>query len=280
MRDVVRRHPLAAFFVLSYALSWWPVPFGAFLPFGPLLSALAVTSLINGRDGRRALVGQLFLWRGRARWCAVAVGIPLTVVLASAMINVGLGASASALRHLDPLYVLVGLFLIRLFNPLDGPMGEELGWRGFALPRLQRGRSPLTASIILGALVAVWHVPLIFLPGERLAPVLLIGTIAVTFFYTWLFNHARQSVFVTSLAHAAEGVITLGAFGYAAADDARLAGLYAAGWCLVALGIVAFDRTFRHAPGQYAGVVIERPMNPRPLTADPRYRGREPSHSK
>jgi membrane protease YdiL (CAAX protease family) len=244
MSSLIRRHPLPAFFVLAYALSWWALPFGAFLPPGPLLSAVVVTAVVDGRPGLRALRSRLLRWRVGWRWYAVALALPLAVVLAAIAVNVDLGAPGSALRNLDPWYVLVLLFAVRLINPLDGPLGEEPGWRGFALPRLQEGRSPLHASLILGLLVAGWHVPLVFLPGERLAPVLLLATVAVTFVYTWIFNHSGESALLTLMAHAAEGVIMLGALGLVAADESRLTVLYAAAWCAIAVGLLVFDWRF------------------------------------
>ena len=94
-----------------------------------------------------------------------------------------------------------------LVVPVFAPIGEEPGWRGFALPRLQAEHSPLVSTLILGIVVAVWHVPLIFLTEEHFSPIFLVATVAVTFFYTWIFNHTRGSVFMTIVAHAAEGVI-------------------------------------------------------------------------
>jgi membrane protease YdiL (CAAX protease family) len=245
---LIRRHPLPAFFVLSYAFSWWAVPFGAFLPFGPLLGALVVTAVIDGRSGLRALGSRLVRWRVGWRWYAVAVGLPLTVVLGAITVNIGLGAPASALDDLDPWYLLVLIFVVRLINPLDGPLGEEPGWRGFALARLQHGRSPLHAGLILGLLVAGWHLPLVFLPGEELPPVLLLATVAVTFVYTWIFNRTGDSAFMTLVTHAAEGTITLGALGFVAADESRVTALYAAAWCAVAIGLLVFDWRFWRGP--------------------------------
>jgi uncharacterized protein len=244
MSALIRRHPLPAFFVLTYAFSWWPLPFGAFLPLGPLLAALAVTAVIDGRPGLRTLRSRLLRWRVGWRWYAIALGLPLAVVLGAITLNLALGAPASALDDLDPWYVLVLVFAVRLINPLDGPLGEEPGWRGFALPRLQDGRSPLHASLILGLLVAGWHLPLVFLPGEDLAPVLLLATVAVTFVYTWIFNHTGDSAFMTLVTHAAEGTITLGALGFVAADQSRVTALYTAAWCAVAIGLLVFDWRF------------------------------------
>jgi hypothetical protein len=136
MSDLIKRHPLPAFFVLAYAFSWWPVPLGTFLPPGPLFAALVVTAVVDGRSGLRALRNRLLRWRVGWRWYAIALGLPLAVVLGATTVNLGFGAPVSALHDLDPWYVLVLVFAVRLINPLDGPLGEEPGWRGFALLRL------------------------------------------------------------------------------------------------------------------------------------------------
>jgi membrane protease YdiL (CAAX protease family) len=129
--------------------------------------------------------------------------------------------------------------------PVFAPVGEEPGWRGFALPRLQADRSPLVATSILAVIVAAWDVPLVFLAEEDLPPVMLVTTVAVTFFYTWLFNHTGASVFITLVAHAAEGTITgelIGTEGFVGANETRFAVLYTAGWCIVAVALLVFDR--------------------------------------
>jgi CAAX protease family protein len=120
------------------------------------------------------------------------------------------------------------------------------------LVRFQADRTPLQSTLILAPAVALWHVPLVFLASENLAPILLVGTIAVTFFYTWLFNRAGGSVLVTIVAHAAEGTITLSAFGFVGVDDSRLPWLYNAVWCAVVIGLLVFDWQFWHGRARAA----------------------------
>lgn len=244
---VVRRHPLAAFFVLAIALTWSLVPIGSFAAFGPAVAALVVTAVTGGRAGLRAWASRLVRWRVGSRWYIVALGLPLAVLAAAVGLNFGFGAPVSAVDQLDPWYSLLLVFALRLIVPLFAPLGEEPGWRGFALVRLQADRTPLQATLILAPVVALWHVPLIFLASENLAPILLVGTIAVTFFYTWLFNRTGGSVFITIVAHAAEGTLTLSAFGFVGADESRLPWLYTAVWCAVAIGLLLFDRQFWNA---------------------------------
>ena len=98
---------------------------------------------------------------------------------------------------------------MRLVNPTDGPLGEEPGWRGFAQPGLQARWSPLLSTAVLAVLVAGWHVPLFFLEDGGLQPPVLVGglvaTVAVTFWYAWLFNRTGGSVLLVLMAHSVEG---------------------------------------------------------------------------
>jgi len=263
--SAIRRHPLVTFFVLTYVLSWWPIPFGGFIPAGPLLAALIVIPITQGLVGLKELGLRMIRWRVRWYWYALAIGIPLGVHLIAALLNVGLGASAPSLAQFSPLSGLIVVFAVRLINPLDGPMGEEPGWRGFALPALQAGRSPLLATLILGVLVTIWHLPLWVVPqfgaspGDILGDIL--GTFGVTLWYTWLFNHTSGSVLMTIVAHASEGTIQTEAFWSAGAAASRMSLVYGVVWLIVAIGLVIFDRQLWRGPA------------PAPATMQPAYGG-------
>jgi membrane protease YdiL (CAAX protease family) len=250
--SAVRRHPLITFFVLTYALTWWAVPFGGFIPTGPLLAALIVIPLTQGLSGLRELGSRIIRWRVRWHWYALAIGLPLAVHLLTVGLNVGLGAPAPSLAQFSPLSSLILVFAVRLINPLDGPMGEEPGWRGFALPTLQTDRSPLLATLILGVLVTLWHLPLWLLPQFGASPIDILGdilgTLGVTLWYTWLFNHTGGSILMTIVAHATEGTIQTEAFWNGGAAAARMSLLYGAVWLAVAIGLVVFDRQLWRGP--------------------------------
>jgi membrane protease YdiL (CAAX protease family) len=249
---LIRRHPLPTFFVVAFAMTWATVPLGTFMAAGPLVAALIVISVVDGRSGLRDLGSGMLRWRVGVQWYAAAILIPLGVALATGGLNVALGASGSAFARLE-LSALLLAFAMRLVVPVFAPVGEEPGWRGFALPRLQAERSPLASTLTLGIIVAVWHVPLVFLTGEHLAPVFLLATVAVTFFYTWIFNHTRGSVLMTIIAHAAEGLLVaafIGNNGFGGASGTRFTVLYTAGWCAVALVLVVFDRKMWRKPAR------------------------------
>src|SRR6266508_5780004 len=131
MSAVIKRHPLVAFFVLAFVLTWAPTPFGVFMAAGPLVAALVVTALVDGRRGFRELGRRLVHWRVGWPWYAAALLIPLSVVLGTGALNVALGAPDSPLRALD-VSSLALLFALRLVVPVFSPVGEEPGWRAFA----------------------------------------------------------------------------------------------------------------------------------------------------
>jgi membrane protease YdiL (CAAX protease family) len=246
LSEVIKRQPLVAFFVLAFALTWAPTPLGIFMAAGPLLAALVITAAVDGRRGLRELGSRMLRWRVGWRWYAAALLIPLALVFATAGLNVAFGAPGSVIRDLS-ISEAVLLFALRLVVPLFSPIGEEPGWRGFALPRLLDGGSPLGATAILAPLVALWHVPLIFIESEDLPPIFLLATVAVTFFYTWLFVHTGGSVFITIVAHAAEGLIgreLTGSDGWSGSDETQWVLLYTAGWWAVAIVLLVFDWQF------------------------------------
>ena len=207
---LVRRHPLVAFFGLAYVLTWVvavPYALGAFpiplLPSGPLLAALVVTPLTGGWPATRALLGRLVQWRAGLRWYALALLLPLGVTAAAAVATVALGRAGALADLLGRLPALVPIFAFNLLFPLSGALGEEPGWRGVALPRLLAARSPLAASLVLGALVAGWHAPLFLTGLYGQVPLRVLFMVTTTVLYTLLFTGTGGSVLLAMLFHAA-----------------------------------------------------------------------------
>ncbi len=240
----VRRQPLLAFFLLAFSLTWAALPWNSFMAGGPLTAAVVITGIADGRRGLRELGSRIVRWRAGWQWYAAAILIPLGLAFATGAANIALGAPGSVIRHLQ-LSTLAAVFAARLLLPVGAPLGEEPGWRGFALPRLLDDRSPLTATLILAVIVAAWHVPLIWVSGENLPPIFILATVAVTFFYTWLFLRSGGSVLLTILAHAVEGTVApqfTKSTGFSGSDKAHWTLLYTAGWCAVAIAVVVLDR--------------------------------------
>jgi len=159
----VKRHPLVVFFILAYTLTWPLIPLVSVSPlwgfpalFGPALAAVIVATAAGGKPGLKDLLGRMARWRVGARWYAVALGLPIVLALTTAGLHLLLGAQTSVnFGGLSALNFVVCVLIV----------GEELGWRGYALPRLLAERSPLAASLILGALWGAWHLPTFFVPG-------------------------------------------------------------------------------------------------------------------
>jgi membrane protease YdiL (CAAX protease family) len=243
VRQLLRDHSLLAFFVLTYVLTWALVlPFGVFFTAGPLLAAVTIVGLTRGRAGFVELARRLTRWRVGAIWYVLAVAVPVGVQLLTFGINLSLGAGVpTSLAQLAPLSILAA-FAVRLVNPLDGPLAEEPGWRAFAQPRLQHGRSRLTATLILAVLVTCWHLPLWLLPEFEATPSIIVadifGTLAVTIWYSWLFNHSGGSALLTLVAHSVEGLVHPQLFWSDPAVASQATSVYSAVWCLTALILV------------------------------------------
>jgi uncharacterized protein len=230
--SALRRYPLITFFALTYVLTWAPLPFIGFFASGPLLAALIVIPITQGLAGLKELGLRIIRWRVRWYWYLVAIGLPLAIHLLTLVLNLAAGGDIPQQPFTSFAGFLLG-FAVRLINPADGPVGEEPGWRGFALPGLQSTLSPLASTAILAVLITVWHLPLFFLGGGGLPLSIIvggvIGPLTFTFVATWLFNHTRGSVLMTIIMHDAEGSIQ--AEGW----------VYMVLWLAVAIGVVIFD---------------------------------------
>jgi membrane protease YdiL (CAAX protease family) len=255
-RALISQYPLIAFFAIAYGLTWlgWILPDRIYagtllsgmlaLPFlllvpGPLYAALIVTAVTEGKPGLAALLRKFTIWRVGWGWFAVALLMAPLICVVPAYLNMYFGAPDPTMALLAALPTMLMMFAIRLVNPLDGPMQEELGWRGFALPRLQERHPALLASAILGGLVVVWHTPLVLL--GMLPAYALFGTFAFTIVFGWLFNNVKGSVLMTLIAHAADGLILTGNLGLGPADSERHIMLLVAVWCVMAVLVILFN---------------------------------------
>src|ERR671910_1909080 len=229
MISLVKRHPIITFFVLAYALSWvaYPMwasglyPIAPVFSFAPFLVALLVLAITQGKSGVGGLLRRMVRWRVGLKWYVAALLIPAGITVAAAVLNVVLGAQAPSSAELGSWTGLLVTFLAVLLIPGLGGAWEEPGWRGFALPRLQSGRSALFASLILGVLIAGWHLPLMFVGQVHYADLLTImGAVAI---FNWVFNNANGSVLIIMLMHATNNTISGQLFGtmFSGADSVR-----------------------------------------------------------
>ena len=243
---LVKRHRLVTFFVLAYALSWWawiPYAIGAFptpiASFGPFLAAIVVLALTEGKSGLLGLFRRMVRWRVAPGWYVVALLLPAVLAVAATVLNVLLGAEPPSAAELNAWTGLFATFAIVLLIPGFGGAWEEPGWRGYAVPRLQSGRSALVASLILAALIAGWHLPLMVAGQVHYSDIVLIFAGVIVF--NWVFNNAKGSVLIIMLMHAANNAVSGSFFSpmFTGADSVRQSWLLALVWAVVAVVVIA-----------------------------------------
>jgi membrane protease YdiL (CAAX protease family) len=220
LRARLQRRPLIGFFVLTFAWSWacWALspairpqlPWLATLlmfagSFGPSLAAIVVVAGTRPVGGLRAWLSRCLQWRIGWGWWAFALLLPLAVMLLAWGLHIALGgdiATSPASGHL--LMTVVNLPLVLL---LGGPLGEEFGWRGYALPVLQDRLGWRAASLGLGLVWGVWHLPLFFIDGTAQAHIplalFMLSVVAMAVVFAWLVNRTAGSVVAALLFHTA-----------------------------------------------------------------------------
>ena len=223
---VLGRHPMAAYYALTLLFSWavelplvavqqgWidtPIPFSIhyLASFGPAVAALIVTALTGGRSGLAELWGRIVKWRVGWRWAAFAIGSPVAFLVIGVLVTAIAQGEWPDLRLFGQVNYLpyLGWWVLPLWLVTFG-FGEEIGWRGFALPRLQKSMTAPRATLILGLLWIGWHVPAFFyldtyqsMPWIVL-PGLFFGILCGAVLLTWLYNGTAGSVLMVSIWHA------------------------------------------------------------------------------
>jgi len=169
----------------------------------PAASALILTRLTGGHDAVRNLWARLFLWRVDGKWWLAAVaGQPALLLLAAVISNLAVDSKVTP----EPL-ISASVFIVNVIMLLIATLGEETGWRGVALPSLQRQYSALKSSVILGLLWATWHIPFWLLLdsfdqfGLGYLGLNFLFVLPLTFYITWFFNHSRQSLLLPVMLH-------------------------------------------------------------------------------
>jgi uncharacterized protein len=230
---------------LAYALSWWPWILdalglfdGPIASFGPFLAAIVVLALTEGKAGVLGLFRRMVRWRVAPGWYAVALLLPVVLTLIATALNVALGAPRPSAAQLSSWPGVISTFVIVLLVPGAGGAWEEPGWRGYAVPRLQHGRSALVASLILGVLIAGWHLPLIIAREVHYSDIVLI--LAAVIVVNWVFNNARGSVLIVMLLHAANNAISGSFFSpmFSGADSVRQSWLLVLVWAVAAVLVI------------------------------------------
>jgi membrane protease YdiL (CAAX protease family) len=213
-KSTFQRYPLAWFFFFAYffnfallGLHLYVIKFDTFWlsilqVFSPTYSAFFLAALLGGTEEIRRLLSGWTRWKVRWVWYLAAFSmilIPLGVATVFILLGnptPGLQSGATAVSFLSAL----------LLAFITGPISEETGWRGFALPRLQAKYNALISSLILGFFWAFWHIPFYLLPGSSSQanfPLIIFVPIvfALTILFTWVYNNTKGSLLLTTLMH-------------------------------------------------------------------------------
>ncbi len=167
--------------------------------FGPSLAGLIMAGGVEGRNGMLRLLARVIpTWSGLPWYIAVIIGFPAVNLVAAWLLTPEFLADLPSWDRL--------LYLLPLTLVTDtGPLGEEFGWRGFALPRLLQHRHPLAAALILGAIWWAWHLPTFFIPtlsqSHLSIPFFLLNSLALSVIMTWLYQRAQGDLLLMILVH-------------------------------------------------------------------------------
>lgn len=217
MKNIVIKNPLFSFFVLAYLImfgsyfsfiilrpgepnkEWSLVWFlGAF---SPTISAIIVSWAMGGFNQVKRLLSGFAKWKVDFFWYFAATFLFLGPLLIAFIYGL-LGNPVIGLRPGITIPMLIGQIFFQMFS---GPISEEAGWRGFALPRLQKKYNALISSLILGVVWTCWHTPLFFLTGATQMtipfPIYMVLVVTQTIYATWLYNNTEGSLVITTLAH-------------------------------------------------------------------------------
>jgi CAAX protease family protein len=229
----LKQHPVIGYFLLAFAGTWlldlpmvlgkdglgllpYHVPFAIYVILfllgsysGPTLAALMVTKALEGKAGLRKFFSRYAQWRVQARWYLVAVfGFPILYIVSASVLLHGL--PIDDLRANGMTFFSTYLPALLIF-PAFITWGEEPGWRGFALTRMQESYSPVVASLTVGFMHGLWHLPVFLLVygPPALGPFDLIGfarnifgIMMISVIWTWIFNIAKGSILIAVLLHA------------------------------------------------------------------------------
>jgi uncharacterized protein len=220
-----------------------------------------MSAVTGGRAGIDQLLRSFVRWRVGVVWYLfVLVGIPLVYLLGAIVVARGLpDVSGNLVMRIAQSYPYA--FMFTLFT--GGPLFEEPGWRGFALPRLQERYRPLVGSLILGALWGLWHLPMYLMPefaavngGFSLAGVglYILSGIEFALIFTWVFNQTRGSLLLAILLHTSvnvfQGVVNVL---YPSQAGSEVNGLIGFGALALALVFLTRGRlAYRHDDAQVA----------------------------
>jgi membrane protease YdiL (CAAX protease family) len=227
MINWVKRNSVISYFMIAFVVSWsFEIPLALlhqgiisvqipmwlhyFASLGPLTAALLMTFLTEGSLGLRNLIARVFKWRVDPCYYAFAILVPVGLFAFAAILNriiTGNWPHLALLGEVDYLPFLTPLGALGIWLITFG-LGEETGWRGYALPHLQKTRSATTATLILGLLWACWHLPMFFYRDTYIQmgimgfPMLALSLLFAAMIFTWLYNSTGGSLWIVIVFHA------------------------------------------------------------------------------
>lgn len=199
----LKRYSLILFLILTLAISWFPwyTGGGGLWVFGPSIAGIITTLVVYGKDGMRDLFQRAVRWRVSILWWAIALFLPGVLTMIGVLVGVALGGKMPGFTFFRKEWYLAPVFF--LITIIGGPLGEEFGWRGFALPKLQNKWGPLIGTLVLGLVWGLWHVPEFLRPeslhheiGLAFLPLYVAGSLSLSIFMTWVYNKTHDSLLV------------------------------------------------------------------------------------
>ena len=223
----IRANPLIAFFILAFVMTWalWipalatklnggipalgpDSPVGQVARWSPGIAAILLAFALAGKQGLKTLFQPMGVWRLHPGWFLIAVLLPPVIFFAARFIDLAFGDSYQVLYPLASITAPLAFVIpIAVISAIPGAFAEELGWRGFALPRLQTKASALVTSIIVALVWGIWHVPSMVYFGETQAIYIVLAVlnfIPITILYTWMYNNTRGSLLLVTLFHVSQ----------------------------------------------------------------------------
>ena len=214
MKAFITRYQFIIFLLLTFVISWFPWYAGIApetMTMGPSIAAFLVVFIIGGRRGFTDLMRPFGRWRvGLGLW-GLAIFGPAVLYLIGLGVHLLAGGEAPPFIMIREELNLIPLYLVMVvLMPWNGPIGEEFGWRGYALPKLQTKYGPVIASLVIGAIWGFWHLPSFFAPQGVISAIYIevgmifilvytLGTIANSIFMTWLYNQSTASALVAGI---------------------------------------------------------------------------------
>ena len=227
------KYPIPMFFLLTFLLSWtlW-LPIGLLAPkpflltvipgmWAPTISAILLTGLAEGKAGIRVFLGRLLKWRVGFKWYLVVLFGTAVIAYAAVGINLSFGGDIPEISLPDGtprdawLIVLPIVFFVNIF--FGGPLAEDIGWRGYILPKLKERTNALYASLLIGVAWVLWHIPFFIFPegysavGSIPFVWFALMTIAWSVLFAWVYVNT-ESILMPVLFHASINT-TLGSLG-------------------------------------------------------------------